>query len=171
MRRSRKPPALGRALQRPGAAESESFGHQSETVVLGRLPQVAVPADEGDAFDCGKSQRCGEMEAVVGTQAVVDCRLRSALDHLGGDRVYVDPPPEPLQVVHGRAELRSRNSTAAPPPRQSGYRLDIAEHACRSEQRGSVGLARQIAAGLVDEQLDERARIDIEAQRRPSETY
>ena len=84
---------------------------------LDRIAQLPVPAGKCDALDLGESECCREVKAVVGTQAMTDCRFCSGLDDVGGHRMDVDPPPDSLEVPESIFEPARRYAASVSHPR------------------------------------------------------
>lgn len=135
------------------------------------LAQLAVPAGEVNTVRPGGNQRSCKMKAVVGTQPMVDRDQLCAAKGFSGHREDVDLGPSFLQVPEANPELCSGYATAFADSRQRGCRLDAGKNAGRNGAGMPKGVACDIAIGLIDEELDQGAGIEIEAQRRPSETY
>jgi hypothetical protein len=111
------------------------------------------------------------MQTVVSAQAVVDrCVLRVAKDG-GRYGERLDLGPKLLQVSEPNLKLRSGNTSSFANPCQCGHRLNPGESAGCHCVSAAVSIAGDVAFRLVDKELDQGTGIEIEAQRRPSETY
>lgn len=111
------------------------------------------------------------MDSVVGAERM-DAGALGGIRQKGiGDGVAIDPSPDALQILKGSVELGRREAPAFAHPNQGRGGLDMSD--CRGADaiRLGVGAAGLLRSGLVDQELDQRAGIEVEAQRRPSETY
>jgi hypothetical protein len=82
----------------------------------------------------------------------------------------METPPELLQVAEPAAELRRRQPSALTHPSQGRRRLDVCDRDRAYAVCLAIGELRLLGAGLIDQQLDQGAGIEVEAQRRPSAT-
>jgi hypothetical protein len=85
--------------------------------------------------------------------------------------VAEDPTPDLLQILKGSAELGRGKAPAFAHLRQRRGGLDMRDRRGSNAIRFGVGAPSFLSSGLVDQELDQRAGIEVEAQRRPSETY
>jgi hypothetical protein len=85
--------------------------------------------------------------------------------------VTEDPTPDVLQILKGLIELGQRKAPAFSHPGQGRGGLDMSDRRGADAIRLGVGAPSLLGSGLVDQELDQRAGIEVEAQRRPSETY
>jgi hypothetical protein len=96
--------------------------------------------------------------------------LGSLAEEFFADGVDIDSSPEALQVVESAAQLCRRQTPSFAHSAQGGHRLNVSDCG-RSDAVGiAVGPLRLLGALLVDQQLYEGAGIEVETQRRPSET-
>lgn len=130
--------------------------------------ELTIPGDEGRP----RSQRqgAGKVDGVVATQA----ELRRQLAGLASE-LTIDPDRHQLVLkrfevgqsvaIGGRAE-----TTGTTRARDCGPPLRVSENARCDRMRDGPRLDRQLRAGLGDDELDQRRRIEVEVQRRWSAT-
>lgn len=87
------------------------------------------------------------------------------------DGVAEDAAPDVLEVVERLFELSRGQAAALAHPGKGRGRLDTSDRGGADAVRLAVGAACLLGSRLIDQELDQRAGIEIEAQRRPSETY
>lgn len=118
-----------------------------------------------------ESERAAEVHGVVGAKAMRASGLGRGAEERLVDGVAVQTTPDDLQILEGLVQLSRRQAAPLAHPDQRGRCL----HARDRRGADAVGLgvcgASLVGSGLVDQQLDQRARVEVEAQRRPSETY
>jgi hypothetical protein len=110
------------------------------------------------------------VEAVVGAQRVLGGGASGSLDQWVGHNVDLQFTPEVVQVIERRSVCLARQPATLSHPGKGRCRLEAGDGTRRGRRKVVVGLVGEVAVRLVDEQLDQRARIEVEAQRRPSET-
>jgi hypothetical protein len=84
--------------------------------------------------------------------------------------VAVDPSPEALQVLSCMAELGRGEPPSLAHPGQGCGCLDMRDRGGSDAAGVVVGALRLLRSRLVDQQLDQGTGIEVEVQRRPSET-
>lgn len=94
----------------------------------------------------------------LGKECIVDC-------------VAEDPAPDVLEIIECTVELCWGQTLALAHPDQSCGRLDMCDRGGADAVRFAVGASRLLGPRLIDQELDQRGGIEVEAQRRPSETY
>ncbi len=87
------------------------------------------------------------------------------------DGVAEDAAPDVLEVVERLFELSRGQAAAFAHPGQSRGRLDTGNRGRTDAGRLAVSAPGLLGSCLIDQELDQRAGIEVEAQRRPSETY
>jgi hypothetical protein len=121
-------------------------------------------------FASGKGQGTGEVHRVVGAQGMG----ASALGSLGQQRFIhgmgIEAMPNVLQIIESATKLCRRQAPPLSHPDQCCRCLDVGDRGASHAVRIAVGPLRLLGAGLVDQQLDQGAGIEVETQRRPSET-
>lgn len=85
--------------------------------------------------------------------------------------VAEDASPDVLQIIERVVELGRGQSATFAHPDQSCGRLDMGDPDGANPVRLVVGAAGLFRSRLIDQELDQGAGIEVEAQRRPSETY
>jgi hypothetical protein len=86
------------------------------------------------------------------------------------DGVAVDPSPEALQVIDCAAKLGWGESSALAHPGQGCGCLDMRDRGGSDAAGVVVGALCLLRSRLIDQQLDQGTGIEVEVQRRPSET-
>lgn len=98
-----------------------------------------------------------------------------ALGCLGEERIVdgvaKDAVPDALEIIERSAELGRSQAAALAHPHQGRGRLDMCDCGSADTVRLAVSTPRLVGPRLIDQELDQRAGIEVEAQRRPSETY
>jgi hypothetical protein len=82
-----------------------------------------------------------------------------------------DSTPDVLQIPKGSFELGRGEAPASAHPGQGGSGLDMSDRRGADAIRLRVGAPSLLGSRLVDQELYQRTGIEIETQRRPSETY
>jgi hypothetical protein len=159
---------------RAGAASrrdrSESLRPQCEAVLFRSIAQLLVPAGELEFFAGGEGEGARKVDGVVSAQRMSTCALGGFRKQRVADGVAVDPSPEALQVFDCTAELgRGQPSSLAHPGQGCGC-LDMGDRGGSDAVGSVVGTLCLLRTRLIDQQLDEGAGIQVEVQRRPSET-
>lgn len=101
----------------------------------------------------------------VGTRAL-GCLCQQCLI----DSMDIEAAPETLQILERTPELCRGQALSLAHPHQGGRRLDVGNRRAAYAAGvvvGPLGLGR---AGLIDQQLDQGAGIEVKTQRRPSAT-
>lgn len=81
-----------------------------------------------------------------------------------------DPPPEVLQIIEPSAKLGGGEASPFAHPGKGRGGLDVGDR-CGPDAVGlAVGAPGLFGSRLVDQQLDQRAGVEVNAQRLPSET-
>jgi hypothetical protein len=84
--------------------------------------------------------------------------------------VGIDPSPKPLQLLNCMVELGRGQASSLAHPGQGCGRLDTRDRSGTHAVGVVVRALRLLRSRLIDQQLDQGAGIEIEVQRRPSET-
>ena len=147
------------------------LGDQRETVLFGCTPELFVPAGEGELLSSCEREQPGQVHSVVGAERMGASALGGVPQKCVGDGVTEDSTPDVLQILKGSIELGRRNALALSHPGQGCGGLDMSDGRGADAIRLGVGGPGLFGSGLVDQELDQRAGIEVEAQRRPSETY
>jgi hypothetical protein len=136
----------------------------------GGLAQLLVPAGELDLFAGGEGKGSCEVDRVIGAKRMSACALGRFREQRIVDGVAVDTPPKALQVIDRAAELGGSQAPSLAHSGQGCGGLDVRDRGA-SDAIGVVeGTLRLLRSRLIDQQLDQGAGIEIEVQRRPSET-
>lgn len=88
-----------------------------------------------------------------------------------GDGVAKDPTPDVVQILKSLVELGGGEPPTFAHANQGGRSLDMGDRRGADAVRLGVGAPSLFRSGLIDQELDQRAGIEVEAQRRSSETY
>lgn len=134
------------------------------------IAKLFVPAGKLELFTGGEGEGTREVDGVVGTQRMSACAVGGFREKRVVDGVTIDPPPEPLQIIDRVAELGRGQATALAHPAQGRGCLHMRDCGSSDAVGVVVGTPRLLGARLVDQKLDQGAGIQVEAQRRPSET-
>lgn len=98
-----------------------------------------------------------------------------ALGCLGEKRVIngvaEDAAPDVFEVLERLLELSRGQAAALAHPGQGRGCLDMSDRGGADAVRLAVSAPGLLGSRLIDQELDQRAGIEVEAQRRPSETY
>lgn len=132
--------------------------------------QLLVPAGELEFFAGGERQGARKMNGVVSTQRMGAGTLGGFREQGAVDGVTVDSAPEALQVIRCPAELGRSQAAALAHPGQGCSRLHMRDRGGSDAVGVAIGTLRLLRARLVDQQLDQGAGVQVETQRRPSET-
>lgn len=87
------------------------------------------------------------------------------------DGVAENAAPDVLEVIERAVELGWGQALALAHSGQGRGRLDMCDGGGPDAVRLAVGAPRLLGSWLIDQELDQRAGIEVEAQRRPSATY
>jgi hypothetical protein len=145
--------------------------NQREGVFLGGLPQLLVPAGEVELLAGCEGQGAGEVDGIVGAERMGAGALGRSRQKRVGDGMAEDPTPDFLEILEGEVELGRGKAPAFAHPSQGRGGLDMSDGGGADPICLGVGAPRLLGSGLVDQELDQCAGIEVEAQRRPSETY
>lgn len=110
------------------------------------------------------------MDGVVGTQGMRTRALRGLREERVADSVYVDCAPETLEIIECSPELRRGQTSSFTHSGKRRGGLDMCNRDGSDVICIAVGALGLVGSGLVDQQLDQGAGIEVEAQRRPSAT-
>lgn len=161
-----------RPTQRPrNSSDFETRWDQREAVLLGGLAQLPVPAGEVELFAVGERQGTGEVHGVVCAQGMGAGALGRLGEERVGDAVGEDAAPDLIEILECPFELGRGQAAALAHAGQGRGRLHVRDRHRADAVGLGVGPAGILGARLVDQQLDQRAGIEVEVQRRPSETY
>src|SRR5262249_30885730 len=136
-----------------------------------RVAKLLVPAGEVELLAGCERESAGQVDGVVGTERVSEgalCRFRQK--HVV-DFMTEDSAPDVLQILKRSFELGWGKAAALAHPGQGRGRLDVSDRRGADAVCLGVRASGFLGSGLVDQELDQRAGIEVEAQRRPSETY
>lgn len=147
------------------------LGDQCETKFLCGVAQSLVPAGEVELLVGRERKGSTQVDGVVGAQRMVTGALGCFGKKRVVDGVAEDAAPDVLEIVECPIELGRGQAPALTHPGQSRRRLDMGDCGGANAVRLTVGAARLLGSRLIDQELDQCARIEVEAQRRPSETY
>ena len=111
------------------------------------------------------------MDGVVGAERMSDRALPGLRKEHVVDCMTEDPAPDVLQILECSLELGWGEAAALAHSSQGRRRLNMSDRRGANAVCPGVGAAGLLGSGLVDQELDQRAGIEVEAQRRPSETY
>lgn len=111
------------------------------------------------------------MDGVAGAERVDTGTLGGARQEGVRYGVAEDSTPDVFQILKGSVELGRREAPALPHPSQGCGGLDVGDRRGADAVRLSVGAPGLFGSRFVDQELDQRAGIEVEAQRRPSVTY
>jgi hypothetical protein len=111
------------------------------------------------------------VHGVVGAERMGASALGSVRQECVGDGVTEDSTPDVLQILKGSIELGRRKAPAFAHPSQGRGGLDMSNGRGADAIRLGICAPGLLGSRLVDQELDQRAGIEVEAQRRPSETY
>lgn len=134
------------------------------------IAQLLVPAGELELFTGGKGESTREVNGIVSAKGMSACALGGFREKRIVDGVAIDPPPEALQVLKCVAELGRGQSPSLAHPAQGCGRLYVRDRGGSDAVGLVIGTLRLLRSRLIDQQLDQGAGIEIEVQRRPSET-
>src|SRR5262245_43106561 len=143
---------------------------QREPMSACGLAQLLVPTGDLEIFSLAKGERARQVDRVVGAQPMRFGALGGFSEQRVADRVHVETAPHSLQVVESFAQLPGCQSLALLHPRQRRGGLDVSDSGGAHSIGVFIGGQGLLGARLCYQQLDQRARIEVEAQRRPSET-
>jgi hypothetical protein len=110
------------------------------------------------------------MHSVISAKRVITGTLDCLGEKRFADAVDVNSTPEALQFVDAPTKLGGGQTAALSHAGQSGCRLDVRDRRGPYPISTGVGLLGLLGPWLVDQQLYQGAGIEVEAQRRPSET-
>lgn len=144
---------------------------QREGVLPSSASQFLVPAGEGEFLASREGEGSGQVDGVVGAECMSTSTLGCLEEKGVVDCVTEEAAPDVLQILEGLAELSWGQALAFAHPSQGRGRLDMSDRGGADTVRLSIGTAGLVGSGLVDQELDQRAGIEVEAQRRPSATY
>lgn len=144
---------------------------EREGLLSGGVPQLFVPAGEVEFLSSSERERPGQMHSVVGSERMGAGALGSTRQKCVGGGVAENPTPDVLQIIKGSVELGRGEAPAFAHPGQGRGRLDVGDRRGADAIRVGIGAPSFLGSGLVDQELDQRAGIEVETQRRPSETY
>ena len=111
------------------------------------------------------------MDCVVCAESVGAGALGGIRQKCMGDGVVEDPTPDVLEIVKSPVELGRGEPSTFAHANQGGRGLDMSDRRGADAIRLGVGAPSLFRSGLIDQELDQRAGIEVKAQRRPSETY
>ena len=135
------------------------------------FPQLFVPASEVEVLAGREQERPGQVYSVVSAERVGASALGSVRQKCVGDGMTEDPTPDVLQIFKGSIELRRSEAPPFSHPGQGRGGLDMSDRRGADAIRLGVSVPSLFGSRLVDQELDQCAGIEVEAQRRPSETY
>src|SRR3954447_465898 len=135
------------------------------------IAQLLVPTGKLEFFAGGEGEGARKMDGVISAQGMSACALGGFREKRGADGVTIDPSPEALQVLNCTAELSRGQSPSLAHPGQGCGCLDMRDRGGSDALGLVIGTLRLLRSRLIDQQLDQGAGIEIEVQRRPSETW
>jgi hypothetical protein len=165
---STPPPVVERGFRSPGG--SEPLRNQRKALSFRSIAQLLVPAGKLQFFAGGEGKGSCEVDGVIGAKRMSACALDGFREKRIVDGMAVDPSPEALQVLDCTAELSRGQSPSLAHPAQGCGRLDMRDRGGSDAVGLLKGILRLLRSRLIDQQLDQGAGIEIEVQRRPSET-
>jgi len=134
------------------------------------IAQLLIPTGELELFAGSERESAREVDGVVSTQRMRACAFGGFREKCVTDGVAVNSPPKALQVINCTAELDGGQASSLAHPGQGCGRLDMRDRGASDPVGVVVGALRGLGARLIDQQLDQGAGIEVETQRRPSET-
>jgi hypothetical protein len=149
----------------------ETRRDQREAVLLRGFTQLLVPAGQVELFAVRERQGTCEVHGVVCAQRVSAGALGRFGEERVGDAVGEDAAPDLIEVLECPFELGRGQAAALAHAGKGRGRLHVRDRHRADAVGLGVGPAGILGARLVDQQLDQRAGIEVEVQRRPSETY
>lgn len=111
------------------------------------------------------------MDGVIGAEAVASGQLRRVRDQLAIHLHGPDFVPKIGEQFDGDPMRALSEALADGHSGQRGVHLNVGKSARDRDPSALDRAFGNIASRLVDQQLDEGVRIEIERQRRPSDTY
>lgn len=87
------------------------------------------------------------------------------------DGVAEDAMPDALEIIERAIELGRSQALPLTHSGQSRGRLDMCDSSGPDTVRLAVGAPGLVGSWLLDQELDQRAGVEVQAQRRPSDTY
>jgi hypothetical protein len=134
------------------------------------IAQLLIPAGKLELFASGEGEGARKVDGIVSAQGMSACALGGFREKRVADGVAIDPPPEALQILNCTAELGRGQSSSLAHPAQGCGGLDMRDRGGSDAVGLVIGTLRLLRSRLIDQQLDQGAGIEIEVQRRPSET-
>lgn len=91
-------------------------------------------------------------------------------EEIVADGVNEDSTPEGLEILESAPQLRRSQAPSLSHASKGGGGLDVGDGRGSDAVGIAIGVLRLLGSRLVDQQLDQGAGVEIETQRRPSET-
>lgn len=151
-------------------SQTELGRDERQVLRAGGSSKFVVPTGEPGVVGLSHHQRGRKLHGVVRTQHMLSGQVSRAPYELCREFRDHDAAPEPVELRPLRPVSRAGEAFTGAHPRECRMRLHICDFGY-GNRRGSPQRTLDIrGAGLLDEQLDQRACIEKQDQRRPSLT-